>query len=65
MDFNDPPKYHCLMTLLQFVQTEMEQTHKDELAKKIQERLDRYKITPYEDEGKLGQGKHFQNQTGL
>ena len=52
-DFDDPPKYLSLNRMLHFVTSEVKENHRDELTKKIKHRLDKFRITPYEDEGKL------------
>ena len=51
-DFDDPPKYLSLNRMLHFVTSEVKENHRDELTKKIKHRLDKFRITPYEDEGK-------------
>ena len=51
-DFDDPPKYPSLNRMLHFVTSEVKENHRDELTKKIKHRLDKFRITPYEDEGK-------------
>ena len=51
-DFDDPPKYLSLNRMLHFVTSEVKENHRDELTKKIKYRLDKFRITPYEDEGK-------------
>lgn len=51
-DFDDSPKYTTLNRILSFVTSEMRDSHGDDLAKKIKLRLDKFQITPYEDEGK-------------
>lgn len=50
-DFDDSPKYTTLNRILNFVTSEMRSSHGEDLAKKIKLRLDKYQITPYEDEG--------------
>ena len=50
-EFDDPPKYACLNRMLSFVTSEMKESHGDELARKIKHRLDKFQITPFEDEG--------------
>lgn len=49
-DFDNPPKYTSLNRMLTFATTEMKENHRDDLAKKIQHRLDKFLITPFEDE---------------
>lgn len=49
-DFDDPPKYLSLNRMLHFVTSEVKENHRDELTKKIKHRLDKFRITPYEDE---------------
>ena len=50
-DFDDSPKYTTLNSILNFVTSEMRSSHGEDLAKKIKFRLDKFQITPYEDEG--------------
>ena len=50
-DFDEPPKYPTLSGMLRFVQTLMKLCHRGDLSRKIQHRLDKFKITPFEDEG--------------
>lgn len=50
-DFDDSPKYTTLNSILNFVTLEMRSSHGEDLAKKIKLRLDKFQITPYEDEG--------------
>jgi len=52
-DFDDPPKYTCLHKMFSFVTSEMKKDHGDDLAKKIKHRLDKFQITPFEDEGEM------------
>ena len=52
-DFDDSPKYTCLNRMLSFVTSEMKPSyHRDELARKIKHKLDKFRITPFEDQGK-------------
>lgn len=51
LDFDDPPKYMSLNRILGFVKSDMKNSYGDELEKKIKHRLDKFQITPYEDEG--------------
>ena len=50
-DFDDSPKYTTLNSILNFATLEMRSSHGEDLAKKIKFRLDKFQITPYEDEG--------------
>lgn len=52
-DFDDSPKYTTLNRILSFATSEMRSTHGEDLAKKIKLRLDKFQITPYEDEGEI------------
>ena len=52
-DFDDPPKYTTLSRILSFVTSEMRDSHRDDLARKMKLRLDKFQITPYEDEGEM------------
>lgn len=47
----DEPDYTTLLKIKSFVTSEMRASHGEELAKKIQQRLDKFRITPFEDEG--------------
>ena len=47
----DQPDYTTLLKIKSFVTSEMRASHGEELAKKIQQRLDKFRITPFEDEG--------------
>lgn len=47
----DEPDYTTLLKIQSFVTSEMRASHGEELAKKIQQRLDKFRITPFEDEG--------------
>ena len=47
----DEPKYATLHKIHNFVTSEMRVGHGDELAKKVRLRLDKFLITPFEDEG--------------
>ncbi|KAL9988919.1 hypothetical protein ACROYT_G003414 [Oculina patagonica] len=49
-DFDDSPNYTTLNRILSFVTSEMRVGHGEDLAKKIKLRLDKFQITPYEDE---------------
>lgn len=50
-DFDDSPKYTCLNRMLSFVTSEMKPScHRDELARKIKHKLDKFRITPFEDQ---------------
>ena len=51
-DFDESPNYTCLNKMLNFVTSEMKACHGDELSRKIQHRLDKFQITPFEDQGK-------------
>ncbi|RMX60165.1 hypothetical protein pdam_00010093, partial [Pocillopora damicornis] len=46
----DEPDYTTLLKIQSFVTSEMRASHGEELAKKIQQRLDKFRITPFEDE---------------
>lgn len=46
----DEPGYTTLLKIQNFVVSEMKASHGEELAKKIQQRLDKFRITPFEDE---------------
>lgn len=50
VDFDESPKYTCLNRMLSFATKEMKKNHGDELAKKIKHRLDKFQITPFEDQ---------------
>lgn len=58
-DFDDAPRFTCLNKMLSFVTSEMKANHSDELARKIRHRLDKFQITPFEDEGKALQTLFF------
>ncbi|XP_015753156.1 PREDICTED: ral guanine nucleotide dissociation stimulator-like [Acropora digitifera] len=49
-DFDESPNYTCLNKMLNFVTSEMKACHGDELSRKIQHRLDKFQITPFEDQ---------------
>ena len=50
-DFSEPPNYTNLNKMLRFVEREVTEAYKNELAKKIRNRIERFKITPFEDQG--------------
>lgn len=50
-DFSDPPNYPDLTKILHFVEREVTESGKCELEKKIRTRIERFKITPFDDLG--------------
>ena len=50
-DFNDAPDFPCLVKLLQFVKSEMNERDRNELAKKVQDKLHRFKEMLHENVG--------------